>query len=150
MFWLGRARGMKVINEGKCIGRVIQAELSGDMKALDGLWIDRALLGIRFINAEHICVFGTESVIVDNPGVHLRIRPSKLFVRAVTTGGKRTGAVFDAAIDEQTLCVKALALNKGWLYSVMKGPVYIYSYKYDPITSRVIIPEDISGKEDLP
>ena len=142
MVWLKSIRGQKVILNGKCIGRVLQGVLCDTLTALDGIWIDRSMLGMRFISAEHICVFGDNSVLVDHPGERLRMKPERLFMRAVNTVGDRLGAITDAAIDEHMLLVNALALNRGWFDICTSGLITVRHFSCSPSSSRVIIPEE--------
>lgn len=136
-------RGMKVIKDSVCIGRVVQGCLCDSLRVLDGFWMDRALSGIRFICAEHICVAGTDAVIVDHPGERLRMKPQPLLIRAVSTDGRRLGAVVDAEIDDQTLAVTGLIITPGWIDSLIRGRIYVSDFKYDPAGARVIInPEE--------
>jgi len=137
--WLRSMRGLKVIKDGKCIGRVVQGCMCDSLTMLEGFWADRILFGIRFISAEHICVIGKNTVIVDHPGEKLRMKPQTLFIRAVSTDGKRLGAAVDANIDEQTLRVKELAINTGWFDRISRGLLLASGCKYDPVSARVIV-----------
>ena len=140
MIWLRSLRGCKVICNGRYTGRVVQGTLCDTMTALDGLWIDRGLRGIRFVSAEHICVVGENSVVVDHTGERLRIKPKAFMVRAVTTDGMRLGAAVDAGIDGRTLAVEALAINTGWFEGLFRGLKTVRRFKYDIASSRVIVP----------
>ena len=62
-----------------------------------------------------------------------------LFIRAVSTDGKRLGAAVDANIDEQTLRVKELAINTGWFDRISRGLLLASGCKYDPVSARVIV-----------
>lgn len=150
MVCLRQLCGLKVIQDGRSIGRVIQAVLSDDLSLLDGIWIDRALLGVRFISAEHICVLGKSSVTVDHSGQRMRLKPHRLFIRAVTTDGLRTGAMTDAELDEQTLTVTALMLTVSWFAALTGKATPVCSFKYDALSSRVIIPGDKDETEVIP
>lgn len=136
---LKKMRGMKVIKDGTCIGRVVQGCLCDSLRMLDGFWIDRAFSGIRFICADHICIIGSNSVIVDHPGEHLRMKPQTLLIRAVSTDGNRIGAAVDAIIDKNTLAVKKLIISPGWIDMLYKGCIYAENYNFDPSIARVII-----------
>lgn len=139
MVWINELRGLKVISGTKCIGRVVQASMSDSLCALDGIWIDRAFFGLRFISAEHICIIGRNSVIVDHKGDRLRMKPSPIMIRAVTTEGVRLGAITDAAIDEQTFTTSMLALTKSWPERLVGRMAYVTAFKYDPSANRVIV-----------
>lgn len=150
MIWTRNLCGLKVVKDGMCIGRVIQAALSDDLTLLDGIWIDRALLGVKFIAAEHICVLGNSSVTVEQSGERMRLKPRRLFIRAVTTGGLRAGAITDAALDEKMLTVTALLLTESWFVALSGKARPVCSFKYDALSSRVIIPGDKDETEVIP
>ena len=114
MVWLKSLRGLKVICDTKCIGRVLQGCVSDSFTVLDGVWIDGAFRGVRFISAEHICVLGKDSVITDDKGERLRMKPRSMLIRAVSTEGVRLGAITDAAVDARSFAVKKLELTKSW------------------------------------
>ena len=142
MIWLKDLRGRKVICNGKCIGRIIQAQPCDELKMLDGIWIDRILLGIRFVSAEHICVLGSDAVIVDSTGERLRMKPSKLLIRAVSTSGMRLGAITDAAADKHTMAITALALTTGWRDSMLYSPRIVKAFYYNSCSSHAVISDD--------
>lgn len=137
--WLRNMRGLRVIKDGRCIGRVVQGCLCDSLTMLDGFWADRMLFGIRFISSEHICVLGKSSILVDHPGERLRMKPQTLFIRSVSTDGKRFGAVIDAEIDERTYRVNRLAVNTGWFDRLTHGLLLVSGFTYDHASARVII-----------
>ena len=147
MIWLKNIRGLKVVYEGKCIGRAIQGCLCDSLTVLDGFWMDRALLGLRFISAEHICVLGKNSIIVGHPGERLRMKPQPLFMRAVAPDGTRLGAAVDALVDRHTLTVSKLAINTGWFDSLAAGLQYADEWNCDMISRKVVIPSCIIRTE---
>lgn len=142
MIWLRTLRGLKVIRDGKCLGRAVQGCLCDSLTALDGFWLDRAIAGMRFVSAEHICVLGERSIVIDYPGERLRMKPQPLMLRAVSTDGKRLGAIVDAGINESTLAVEELALSPGWAEGLMHGFIRIRRFKCDLANARVIVPQD--------
>ena len=66
--------GLPVVCAGKRVGRVAQAALSGDLRRMDGLWVDTGLGGARFVPAEAIEVLGDVSVTVDAPGKREKLK----------------------------------------------------------------------------
>ncbi|MGI6239324.1 MAG: hypothetical protein ACOYI5_06835 [Christensenellales bacterium] len=140
-------RGMRVVCEGRGIGRVVMICLSGDLKRLDGIWIDAGLKGVRFIEAERISVIGRRAVIADDAGERVRIKPHTLFVRAVSTAGRRLGAITDAQIDEVTLSVANLVLSLGYWEDFTRGEIPVSEYLYDHDNRRVVIPEALIDSE---
>ena len=103
--------------------------------------IDAGLKGVRFIDAEHICVIGARALIVDDPGERVRIKPCPLFLRAVSTAGVRLGAVKDAEIDEVSLTVICLVLSLGYFEDFTRGEVRVTDYVCDAPNHRVVIPD---------
>ena len=83
-------RALKLVVNGRAAGRVVQGYLSDDLRRVEGIWTDAGLGGLRFVDADHICVLGRRSVIADEIGVRLRIRPCGLFIRAISTDGQET------------------------------------------------------------
>lgn len=150
MIWLRTLCGLRVIRDGVCLGRVVQGCLCDTLTALDGFWLDRAVAGMRFVSAEHICVLGRHSIIIDYPGERLRMKPKPLMVRAVSTDGRRLGAIVDAGIDERTLAVEELALNPGWIEGLIHGLIRIRRFKCDLANARVVVPQDEGEMEVFP
>ncbi len=149
VIWLSKLRGRRVVYNGKSIGRVVQALLCDALSVLEGIWIDRGLRGLRFISSDHICVIGADSVIVDDKGERLRMKPERLCLRAVTTDGIRIGAVTDAAIDPETLMVIELSLVTGWFECFIKGSRSVKDYKCSPGSSRVLVSDgDIESEAE--
>ena len=149
MVWLKSLRGLKVICDTNCIGRVLQGCVSDSFTVLDGVWIDGAFRGVRFISAEHICVLGKDSVITDDKGERLRMKPRSMLIRAVSTEGVRLGAITDAAVDARSFAVKKLELTKSWPERLAGRIVYTTSFKHDPASSRIIIlPENQETEVD--
>jgi uncharacterized protein YrrD len=140
-------RGMSVVVESRTVGRVIQVCLSGDLRRMDGIWVDAGLRGVRFIDAERVSVIGSRAIIADEMGERVRIKPNPLFLRAVSTAGRRLGAVVGAEIDEVSLTVTNLILSLGYLEDLARGEVRVGDYAYDADNRRVVIPEALIDSE---
>ena len=121
--------GMPVICSRRKIGRLVQAQLSDDLKRLVGIWVDGGLRGTRYIPSEHLSMIGTRSVIADVRGRRKRCTGQSLFYRAVSTDGSRIGAVVDAEVDEISFLVGALELSRGFWDDLFQGRsrVEVYS-----------------------
>ena len=119
-------RALKLVVDGKQSGRVVQGCLSDDLQRLEGIWVDSGLGGLRFVDADHICVIGRRSVIADEGGIRLRIRPRSLFIRAVSTEGRRMGAIVD---------------------SLLHGYRTITVFFHDRANGQVIIPQEQVDQE---
>ena len=113
--------GLPVVCAGKRVGRVAQAALSGDLRRMDGLWVDTGLGGARFVPAEAIEVLGDVSVTVDAPGKREKLKKTPLFRRVVTTGGTRLGAVVGATVDTTTFQVTGLTVSTGYWDDLFRG-----------------------------
>lgn len=140
-------RGMPVVVDARPVGRVIQVCLSADLRRADGIWIDAGVKGVRFIDAERISVVGSRAIIADERGERVRIKPNPLFLRAVSTGGRRLGAIIGAEIDDVSLAVTSLILSFGYLEDLTRGEARIADYVYDAENRRVVIPEAFIDSE---
>lgn len=140
-------RGMSVVVDARSAGRVIQVLLSDDLRRMEGIWIDAGLKGVRFIDAERLSVIGSRAIIADDIGERVRLKPNPLFLRAVSTAGRRLGAVVGAEIDEVSLTVRCLILSLGYLEDLTRGEIRAYDYVYDAENRRVVIPEALIDSE---
>lgn len=131
--------GMPVVFRRQKIGRLIQAELSPDLKRLEGIWIDGGLKGTRYIAAEHLGMIGENVVLSDSRGIRRRTRVRSLMRRAISTDGCRAGAVTGADVDELSFLVCALELSRGFWEDLWFGRLQIRSYNaQDP---EIIVPD---------
>ncbi len=105
--------GMPVLCRRQKLGRLVQAELSPDLRRLEGVWVDCALLGTRFITSDHLSMLGELAVHSDDRGVRRRCSTKPLLFRAAATDGRRLGAVVGAEIDELSFLVTALEITGG-------------------------------------
>lgn len=120
--------GMPVICRRQRIGRLVQADLSDDLQRLEGIWLDSGLLGTRYIPSDRLSMIGKRSVMADHRGTRRRCAASPLFRRAVTTDGRRIGAIVDAEIDELSFLVCALELTHGFWDDLALGRRRILHY----------------------
>lgn len=142
--------GMPVVMNGRKIGRLLHAELTEDLKALSGVWIDSGLKGTRYIPVESLEMIGSKAVSTDSAGMRRRCKPGFLIRRAVSTGGYRIGAVTGAEIDEITFAVEALELSCGFWDDFWQGRRRIRCYSVHPESGDVVLQDsaDESSKED--
>lgn len=140
--------GMPVVCRSRKIGIMIQADISEDLKRLTGIWVDSGLRGTRYISAEDLELLGIHSIISDSCGRRKHLTSSPMFHRAVSTDGRRMGAVTGAEIDEISLSVESLELSTGMLDDLVNGRLRIQSFTVNRETGEVVI--DITGqkKED--
>lgn len=113
--------GMPVICSRKKIGRLVQAELSEDLKRLEGIWVDCGLKGTRYIPSEHLSMIGERSITADVRGQRKRCTGKPIFYRAVSTDGNRIGAIVGAEVDEISFLVHALELTQGFWDDLFLG-----------------------------
>ena len=141
--------GMPVICIRQRIGSVIQAQLSDDLRALDGIWVDCALRGTRYIAAEHIGTIGEAAIITDHRGVRRKMRSHSLVRRAVGTDGRRLGAIVGAQIDEVSMMVCALELCRGFWDDIYDGRTIVRRFSAkEAVSDTVIVDLDEHEKED--
>lgn len=140
--------GMPVVCGKRRIGRVVRAELDDDLLALRGLWINAGLRGTRFLPAEHIQLVGQAAVLADDWGVRGRMGAAPLFRRAVSTDGRRLGAITGAEFDPLTLGVTSLELSGGLWDDFMRPRQRVLRFTVDPRTREVIIDPQANGKEE--
>lgn len=127
-----------VVNNRK-VGRVLQAELSDNLKQLDGLWINSVLFGTRFISSDSIETLGRVSVIADSPGTKKRCSVSPLLRRAVGTDGSRLGAIIGAEIDDLSFQVVSLELSFGMWDDLLNGRRHIRHFTLNRASGDVIV-----------
>lgn len=139
--------GMPVICGSHRIGRVIQAQLTEDLRQLKGLWIGGGLGGTRFIPSESLEMIGTVAVMSDERGKRRRMRDRPLLMRAVSTDGSRLGAVTGAEIDEISFAVRALEVSCGLWDDLMNGRARVTRYSVNPESGEVIIDPAANGRE---
>ena len=77
--------GMSVICGSRRIGRVLQAELTGDLRQLSGIWVGAGLLGTRFIPSESLEMLGEVAVMAEDRGKRRPMRAKPLLKRARLT-----------------------------------------------------------------
>ncbi len=113
--------GMPVLCNGRKLGRLVQAELSGDLRRMEGIWVDCGLKGTRYITADHLSMIGEMAVHSDDRGVRRRCKGEKLLLRAIGTDGARIGAAVGAEIDELSFLVTALEITHGFWDDLYAG-----------------------------
>ena len=113
--------GMPVICRRRKIGRLLKAELSDDLKRMEGVWVDSGLMGTRYIPAEQLNMIGEMAVLADSRGRRRRCNIRSLLCRAISTDGQRIGAVVDAEVDEISFLVNALEITHGLWEDVFLG-----------------------------
>lgn len=140
--------GMPVVVNNRRVGRVVQAELSEDLRQLDGLWIDAGLRGTRYLPSDNLEMLGQVAVMADDVGRRKRCRSAPLFRRAVGTDGRRLGAVTGAEIDELSFRVEALELSCGLWDDLLYGRARIRKFTLNRENGSVVIDLTETEKEE--
>lgn len=120
--------GMPVICSRRRIGRLVQADLSEDLRRLEGIWVDGGLKGTRYIPSEQLSMIGERAVIADNRGQRKKCTGRPLLYRAVSTDGSRIGAIVGAEVDEISFLVRALELTRGFWDDLYLGRSRVEAY----------------------
>jgi len=120
--------GMPVICTRRKIGRLVQADLSADLRRLEGIWVDGGLKGSRYIPTEHLSMIGERAVISDVRGQRKKCTGRPLLYRAVSTDGSRIGAIVGAEVDEISFLVRSLELTRGFWDDLYLGRSRVEAY----------------------
>ena len=139
--------GMTVLCGNRRIGRVVQARLTDDLTRLEGLWVSGGLMGMRHIPAESLQLIGDVAVMADDAGTRCRGRVQPMMLRAVSTDGKRIGAVTGAEIDEVSFAVTSLELSEGLWDDLLRGRRRVCRYAVNRDSGEVVIRAGIDGRE---
>ena len=144
--------GMPVIYHRKKIGRLIQAQLSPDLKQMEGIWVDGGLRGTLYIPSEQLSMIGQVAVMADARGTRRKLSNIQPLYRAVSTDGRRLGAIVGAEVDEISFLVCRLELMRGVWDDYYLGRFPVTHYSVDPEKSEVIVldPANDEEREDDP
>lgn len=140
--------GMAVVCGHRRIGHALRGQLSPDLTQLEGIWISAGLRGTRFIPAESLETLGRVAVMVDDAGKRGRMRGGGLLLRAVSTDGRRLGAITGAEIDELSFSVTALELSAGLWDDLVRQRARITRYTVNRHNGEVIVEPEAQQKED--
>ena len=131
--------GMPVVCGNRRVGRLLRGELTEDLKQLEGVWINAGLRGTRYIPAEALEMLGSVAVLSEDSGRRRRMEPSALPMRAVSTDGRRMGAITGAEIDELSFAVTALELSAGLWDDLTRGRTRVTRYTVNRESGEVVI-----------
>lgn len=138
--------GMPVLCDSRRIGRVVQAQLTDDLTRLDAIWVG-GLLGMRRIPAESLQMIGKVAVMADDAGTRSRGQAKPLMLRALSTDGRRIGAITGAVIDEVSLAVTSLELSEGLWEDLLRGRSSVTRYTVNRDIGMVVVQAAIEGRE---
>ena len=137
--------GMPVVIGSRRIGRVLQADISDDLRRLEGIWVGAGLRGTRYIPSDSLEVLGDAAIIADASGRRGRGRARPLFRRAVSTDGLRLGAITGAEIDGVSFLVTGLELSAGLWDDLFTRRQRVTRFTVNRETGDVIV--DPAGQE---
>ena len=143
---------MPVIYRRKKIGRLIQVQLSPDLKQMEGVWVDGGLRGTLYIPSEQLSMIGKMAVMADARGTRRKLHNIQPLYRAVSTDGRRLGAIVGAEVDEISFLVCRLELMRGIWDDYYFGRFPVVHYSVNPEKSEVIVldPANDEEREDDP
>lgn len=139
--------GMPVISGGRKVGRLLAADLSDDLKQLEGIWADCGFKGTRYIPSESLSMIGEMAVFTDNLGRRQRITSEPLLRRAVSTDGRRLGAIVGAEIDEVSFLVRALEMTNGFWDDLLSARRRVEAFSAEPAANEVIVLDSADHSE---
>ena len=138
---------MPVLAGGRKLGRLLQADLSDDLKRLEGVWVAGGFKGTRYIPVESLSMIGEMAVFTDGIGTRRRISAPPILRRAVSTDGRRRGAIVGAEIDELSFLVTALELTNGFWDDLFSRRQRVEAFSADAATDEVIVLDSAEHSE---
>lgn len=143
MIRLGSLVGLPAALDGRMAGRVEQAVLTPDGRALGGLVIRRGMGTARWAPSASILVLGNVSVILSRPPVRLPQEAGFLLSGVKDTGGLDLGRVTDAYIHPGSFRTEALEISLGLWEEMTCGRMLARHFAVQPAVdgaAQVIIP----------
>lgn len=140
--------GMPVICLNRKIGRMVQAEITEDMKQLSGIWVDAGLRGTRYIPSESLEMLGQVAIMADDCGKRKHLTSTRIFHRAVSTDGQRLGAITGAEVNELSFAVESLELSAGIWDDLFSSRQRIQRYTVNRENGEVIVEQAEEEVED--
>jgi len=131
--------GLPVVCGHRRIGRLLRAELTEDLKQLSGIWVSAGIRGTRYIPAESLQWLGQVAVMVDDAGRRGHMPTGTLLKRAVSTDGRRVGAITGAEIDEVSFAVTALELSAGLWDDLLYRRQRIWGFTVNRDNGEVVV-----------
>jgi len=134
--------GMPVILDGRMLGRISYVLPDEQLKTIRGLYLYCGVTGSRFIDCSQLDMIGDVAVLSHGPGRRMQLSRPPLLRRALSPDGKRIGAITDTVIGENTLCVEALELTRGYLDDLTGGRVRIRQYSVQKNGDVIVEPPE--------
>lgn len=139
------AIGLPVLTDGARAGQILSVEPDEALRRIDAVYVIRRNMSVRRIDRRDIVQIGSRAVTAVSAGIPAKDRSAPLFRRAVSTDGRRLGAIVDAEFDE-SLSIVALWLSCGYPDDLLSGRLRITRYTVRSSDGCVLVP---SGEEDF-
>ena len=88
------------------------------------------------------------AIITDSRGIRRKFSPSPIFHRAISTDGRRLGAITGAEINELSFIVESLELSNGLWDDLFNRRGRVIHYTVNSKTGDVIIDDPENERED--
>lgn len=126
---LNRVIGMPVILRDKCVGYVERAVPDRFYHRLEGMVVRKGIGLARWLPQADIRLIGRECVLAAQSPRRMPEAEKWHGVQAFLPTGQWTGMVSDAVVEGGSLCLVALEISKGPLYSLLGSRAYASSYR---------------------
>lgn len=130
---------MPVILDGKRLGRALDIGITKDLKNMTGIYVDCGIRGSRFVPSDQVRLVGDVAIFVDSRGKRSRCNGTSQVRRALSTDGRRLGAVCGVLIDEEMQTIEALELSRGYIDDLIGGRQYVRHYTVSKGGEDVVI-----------
>jgi len=117
-----------------------------DLQKIHGLYLHCGLTGSRFIECAQLDMIGEVAVLAHAAGRRSPLNQRPLFRRALAPDGQRIGAITDTLIDENSLCIEALELSRGYLDDLSRAREYVRQFTVQK-NGDIIVGSAEGGKE---
>lgn len=127
---LNRTTGMPVILRDTCVGYVERAVPDRFYHRLEGVVVRKGIGLARWLPRADIRLIGRECVLAAKSPQRMPETEERHGVQVFLPTGQWTGMVSDAVLEGGSLCVVALEISKGPLYSLLGNRTYASSYRF--------------------
>lgn len=127
---LNRVIGMPVILRDKCVGYVERAVPDPFYRRLEGMVVRKGIGLARWLPQADIRLIGRECVLAAAGPYSMPKQKEWHGVQAFLPTGQWTGMVSDAVLEGGSLCLVALEISKGPLYSLLGLRAYARHYRF--------------------
>lgn len=124
--------GMPVVRSGRQLGRVSFVLHDEHLTSVSGLYLYCGLSGSRFIERAQLDLIGDVAILAHGSGRRMALSERPMLRRALSSDGRRIGAITDTVIDETTFEIEALELSRGYLDDLTGGRTRIRQFTVCP------------------